>query len=103
MNKHIHIPRVYGILALVGLFCLGLASCSATSYKLEIVTEPQGASVYVNGELVGAGPKVVSMPFDKSDRVWVQVSFSGYEHQDTNYTLEEVEGQSQIVIKLRKQ
>ena len=97
MNKRIH-----GF-ALAGLLSLGASGCSTAPHKVELVTEPAGASVYVNGELVGASPKIVSLPFDKFERVWVQVSLAGFAHQENKYTLDEVEGQSQIVLKLVKQ
>ena len=102
MNKQIptRFPRRCWSLTLGAFLCLGLASCSMP--PVEIVTEPAGARVYVNGDLIGVSPRIVATPFAEAERVWIQVSLAGYEPQGNHYTAAELTGRP-IVFKLHRQ
>jgi len=54
---------------------------------LKVRTTPQGASVYIDGNLKGTSPLTVILPVGKHQ---VRISFSGYQDLEKQITVEEM-------------
>lgn len=67
-----------GRLALLGL--LACTACGTSTYKVGIAVDPPTASIYVNGEKVGAGGRsVYEIDFGVDERVCIQAVAPGHE------------------------
>ena len=87
----------------VVFLCLGLGSCSSSVYK-GIITEPPGATIYINGVEIGqcSGQKgrLFTFPFDRSPRVCLQARYPGCRAYRGVFTKKELEARDSIFIKL---
>ncbi|MBX3464527.1 MAG: hypothetical protein KF830_15265 [Planctomycetes bacterium] len=73
---------------------LACAGCSSSTYKVGIAVDPPTASVYVNGERVGAGSRrVYEIDFGANERICIQAVASSHEPVTEMFTRQQINDQ----------
>ena len=88
------VKYILGVLFLISILSLNYGVESS----LNIITNPSGATIYVNGKNIGTSPQTVVVDINQSITLNIRAVLNGYQEASTTETLNPSESKKQLLL-----